>query len=251
MLIDTHCHLFYKNLKTDLGSVLNRAKEKGVGRFICVGTNLKDSAESLKLAMQYDSVYATVGIHPHDAKDVKPNYIDELYELINNEKIVAVGEIGLDYYRSISDHTLQKEVFTKQMEIASELEKPIVFHNRDADEDVIKILSEFPSVTGVAHCFSSNLETAKTFLDLGYYISFSGNLTFKNSHLPDVAKEIDLDRILIETDSPFLSPEPHRGKQNEPSRVWFVAKKLSEIFNVSLSIIEEKTSINAKTVFNF
>ncbi len=251
MFIDTHCHLFYKDLKSDLDSVLNRAKEVGVGRFICVGTNIKDSIESLELAKQYDPIYATAGIHPHDAKDIKPNYVDELYDLINNEKMVAIGEIGLDYYRSISDHDLQKKVFAKQMEIASELEKPIVFHNRDADEDVIKILSEFPNVTGVAHCFSSNLKTAKTFLNLGYYISFSGNLTFKNSHLPDVAKELDLDRILIETDSPFLSPEPHRGKQNEPSRVWFVAKKLSEIFNVSLSIIEDQTSKNAKTLFNF
>tara|TARA_B100001996_G_C18664543_1_gene594391 strand:- start:1014 stop:1769 length:756 start_codon:yes stop_codon:yes gene_type:complete len=251
MFIDTHCHLFYENLKSDLSSVLSRAKENGVGRFICVGTNLKDSAESLDLAKQYDTIYATAGIHPHDAKDVNPNYVDELYDLINNEKMVAIGEIGLDYYRSISDRDLQKEVFVKQMQIASKLDKPIVFHNRDADEDVIKILSKFPSVTGVAHCFSSDLETAKTFLKLGYYISFSGNLTFKNSHLPDVAKGLDLDRILIETDSPFLSPEPHRGKQNEPSRVWFVAKKLSEIFNVSLATIEKKTSENAKTLFNF
>ena len=251
MFIDTHCHLFYENLKSDLSSVLDRAKEMGVGRFICVGTNLKDSAESLKLAEQYDSIYATAGIHPHDAKDIKHDYVDELYDLMNNEKMVAVGEMGLDYYRSISDHDLQKKAFTKQMEIASELKKPVVFHNREADQDVIKILSEFPGVIGVAHCFSSNLETAKAFLNLGYYISFSGNLTFKNSHLPDVAKEIDLDRILIETDSPFLSPEPHRGKSNEPSRVWFVAQKLSEIFDVSLSSIEERTSKNAKTLFNF
>ena len=251
MFIDTHCHLFYEDLKSDLDLVLERAKKMGVCRFICVGTNLKDSAQSLKLAKQYDPIYATVGIHPHDAKDFNLSYLDELYTLINNEKTVAIGEMGLDYFRSISDHETQKKVFTKQLEIASELGKPIVFHNRDADEDMIKILKQFPNVTGVAHCFSSNLETAKTFLSLGYYISFSGNITFKNSHLPDVAKELELDRILIETDSPFLSPEPHRGKPNEPSRVWFVAKKLSEIFDVSLSIIEKKTSENAKTLFDF
>ena len=251
MLIDTHCHLFYKDIKTDLISVLDRAKELGVDRFICVGTNLKDSKESLQLAMEYDSIYATAGVHPHDSKDVDDNYIEQLYKLINNKKIIAVGEIGLDYYRSISDHDLQKKIFIEQMAVAADVEKPVVFHNRDADKDVIKILSDFPTVTGVAHCFSSNLETAQAFLDLGYYISFSGNITFKNSHLPAVAEKLDLNRILIETDSPFLSPEPHRGKTNEPCRVWFVAKKLSEILDVPLSVIEEKTSKNAKKLFGF
>ena len=251
MLIDTHCHLFYKDIKTDLISVLDRAKELGVDRFICVGTNLKDSKESLQLAMEYDSIYATAGVHPHDSKDVDDNYIEQLYKLINNKKIIAVGEIGLDYYRSISDHDLQKKIFIEQMAVAADVKKPVVFHNRDADKDVIKILSDFPTVTGVAHCFSSNLETAQAFLDLGYYISFSGNITFKNSHLPAVAEKLDLNRILIETDSPFLSPEPHRGKTNEPCRVWFVAKKLSEILDVPFSVIEQKTSKNAKTLFGF
>jgi TatD DNase family protein len=129
------------------------------------------------------------------------------------------------------------------------LKKPVIFHNRDADDDVIKILKEFPDVRGVAHCFSSNLETAKTFMELGYFISFSGNLTFKNSHLPEVAKDLPLDRIMVETDSPYLSPVPHRGKPNEPGRTRFVAEKLAEIHNVPLKLIAEKTSANATSLF--
>jgi len=157
--------------------------------------------------------------------------------------------MGLDYFRNISDPEIQKDVFRTQMEIAQELNKPIIFHNRDADQDMIKILKEFPNVRGVAHCFSSNLETANAFLDLGYYISFSGNLTFKNSHLPEVAKELPLDRILVETDSPYLSPVPHRGKPNEPGRTRFVAEKLAEIHGVSLELIAEKTTENASSLF--
>ena len=142
------------------------------------------------------------------------------------------------------------QLFREQMQIASQLHKPVIFHNRDADEDVIKILQEFPNVRGVAHCFSSNLETANTFMELGYYISFSGNLTFKNSHLPEVARELPLEKILVETDSPYLSPVPYRGKPNEPGRTRFVAEKLAEIHNVPLEVIAGKTTSNATILFN-
>ena len=148
-----------------------------------------------------------------------------------------------------SDPKIQRKVFREQLQIASELHKPVIFHNRDADDDVIQVLSEFPDVIGVAHCFSSDLNTAKTFMDMGYYISFSGNLTFKNSHLPGVAKELPLDKLLVETDSPYLSPVPHRGKPNEPGRTRFVAEKLAVIHDVSLAVIAEKTTTNAKNLF--
>jgi TatD DNase family protein len=249
MLTDTHCHLFYEDLKNNLSDVLKRAEELGVNRFICVATNMEDARECLLLGETHDNIFASVGVHPHDAKDAPEDFVDQIYDLMTFDSMVAVGEMGLDYFRNISDPEIQKDVFRTQMEIAQELNKPIIFHNRDADQDMIKILKEFPDVRGVAHCFSSNLETANAFLDLGYYISFSGNLTFKNSHLPEVAKELPLDRILVETDSPYLSPVPHRGKPNEPGRTRFVAEKLAEIHGVSLELIAEKTTKNATRLF--
>ena len=250
MLIDTHCHLYYQDLRNDIPDVLNRAAKLGVNRFICVGTNIQDSKKCLKLANAHEKIYATAGIHPHDAKDTSKDYLDQICDLLKFDKMIAAGEMGLDYYRNISEPEIQNRVFREQLELAQSLGKPVIFHNRDADADVLKVLSDFPNVTGVAHCFSSNLETAKAFLDMGYYISFSGNLTFKNSHLPEVAKGLPLDRVLVETDSPYLSPVPYRGKPNEPGRTRLVAEKLAEIHNVSLDVIAKKTSENATALFN-
>lgn len=250
MLTDTHCHLYYDSIKKDIQIVIARAKEQGVNRFICVGTNTIDSAESLKIAANFDSVYASAGVHPHDAKDAPGDYLKQIRNLLQFDKMVAVGEMGLDYFRNISPPDVQKKVFREQMELAHQINKPVIFHNRDADEDLIKILSEFQGVVGVAHCFSSDLKTAKIFLGMGFYISFSGNLTFKNSHLPEIAKKIPLDKVMIETDSPFLSPVPFRGKPNEPGRTRFVAEKLAEIHKLPLEKIAEKTSTNAATLFS-
>jgi len=250
MIVDTHCHLYFKELKEDLGGVINRANNLGVNTFICVGTNLSDSYESLTLAQKYKSIYATAGIHPHDSASAGNNYLQKLRKLLDNKKIVAVGEMGLDYFRSISSPDTQKVVFKDQLKLAEETNKPIVFHNRDADEDIIKILSDFPNVIGVAHCFSSSFETAIKLIEMGFYISFSGNLTFKNSHLPEVAKKLPLDRLLVETDSPFLSPVPFRGKTNEPGRTRYVAEKLAEIFDTNIDHIASTTTANAKNLFN-
>ena len=249
MLIDTHCHLFYDDLKNDLPGVLDRAHDLGVNRFICVATNMEDARECLLMGESHENIFASAGVHPHDAKDAPEDFVDQIYDIMTFDSMVAVGEMGLDYFRNISDPKIQKNVFRIQMSIAQSLKKPVIFHNRDADDDVIKILKEFPDVRGVAHCFSSNLETAKTFMELGYFISFSGNLTFKNSHLPEVAKDLPLDRILVETDSPYLSPVPHRGKPNEPGRTRFVAEKLAEIHDVPLKVIAEKTTANAMDLF--
>ncbi len=250
MLTDTHCHLYYQDLRNDIPAVLNRAAEQGVNRFICVGTNIQDSRKCLELANAHEKIYATAGVHPHDAKDTPKDYIEQICDLLKFDKMIAAGEMGLDYYRNISEPEIQNRVFREQMELAQSLRKPVIFHNRDADADMLKVLSDFPNVTGVAHCFSSNLETAKAFLDMGYYISFAGNLTFKNSHLPEVAKGLPLDRVLVETDSPYLSPVPYRGKPNEPGRTRFVAEKLADIHNVSLDVIAKKTSENATALFN-
>ena len=158
--------------------------------------------------------------------------------------------MGLDYFRNISNSDIQKIVFKDQLKLAEETNKPIVFHNREADEDIIQILSDFPNVIGVAHCFSSSYETAIKLIEMGFYISFSGNLTFKNSHLPEVAKKLPLDRLLVETDSPFLSPVPYRGKTNEPGRARYVAEKLAEIFDSDIDQIASITTANAKNLFN-
>jgi TatD DNase family protein len=251
MLIDTHCHLFFDELKEDLSSVLKRAADLGVTKFICVGTNIEDSKESYNLALDYENIFSTAGVHPHDTEEVAENYIDELYNLLKNKKVVAVGEIGLDYFKELSDVNVQKKIFAEQLELAQKINKPIVFHNRDSDDDIINTLSEFPNVYGVAHCFSSTYDVAKKLIDMGFYISFSGNLTFKNSHLPDVAKRLPIDRLLVETDSPFLSPVPHRGKTNEPGRARFVADLLARLHNLSINEVAQITTTNAKAIFNF
>ena len=250
MIVDTHCHLYFEELNKDIDGVLSRANELGVNTFICVGTNINDSHESLVLAKKYKNIYATAGIHPHEAKDAGEDYLKELRKLLDNEKIVAVGEMGLDYFRNISNSDTQKIVFKDQLKLAEETNKPIVFHNREADEDIINILSDFPNVIGVAHCFSSSYETAIKLIEMGFYISFSGNLTFKNSHLPEVAKKLPLDRLLVETDSPFLSPVPFRGKTNEPGRTRYVVEKLAEIFDSDIDQIASITTANAKNLFN-
>ena len=249
MLTDTHCHLFYEELEVDLPEILKRANESGVKRLICIGTNIKDSKKCLKICDDYNNIFASVGVHPHEAGGVSDNFEEHIYQMTQNKAVVAIGEMGLDYYRNISSPDIQKDIFKKQLTIAEELSLPVVIHNRDSDTDLLSILANFKAVIGVAHCFSGQLETAKRFLELGYYISFSGNLTFKNSHLPEIAQSIPLNRTLIETDSPFLSPAPFRGRINEPGRVGLVARKLSEIHNISYEKIAEITSFNASRLF--
>ncbi|MBC8345769.1 MAG: TatD family hydrolase [Candidatus Marinimicrobia bacterium] len=249
MLIDTHCHLYYEELKNDIKGVLKRAHDLDVNRFICVATNLEDARECLSLAEIHNNIFASVGIHPHDAKDTPDDYVDQIIDLITFDSMVALGEMGLDYFRNITDPSIQKKVFRDQMEVAQKFKYPIIFHNRDADEDVIEVLADYPEVIGVAHCFSSNLKTAQSFLEMGYYISFSGNLTFKNSHLPEVAKDIPLDRVMVETDSPYLSPAPFRGKPNEPGRTRYVAEKLAEIHALPFEEIAKHTTENAVELF--
>ena len=249
MLTDTHCHLYYKDLKKDLQGVFDRANKLGVNRFICAATNMEDVHQCIEIAENYDQVFCSSGIHPHDTKDAPKNYIEKIYNLMSNDNMVAIGEIGLDYYRNISDSNIQKKRLREQLKIALEIDKPVIIHNREADEDMISILTEFPEISGVAHCFSSNLDMANQLLELGYYISFSGNLTFKNSHLPSIAKELPLDRLLVETDSPFLSPVPFRGKPNEPSYIIHTVKFLSKIKELSFEDLSNTTSKNFFNLF--
>ena len=246
MLTDSHCHLFYDQILQDIDNVLIRSRKLGVSRFICVGTNINDSLLSLDIAEKFENVYCSAGVHPHDAQNVEKNYLQQIESMMRSEKMIAVGEIGLDYFRNISPKKYQIKVFHELLQLADNINKPIIFHNRDADKDIIDILSSYPNVIGVSHCFSSTLSTAKKLLDMGYYISFSGNLTFKNSSLPNVAKYLPLNRLLVETDSPYLSPEPFRGKSNEPGRTRYVA----EIHNISFESIAKQTTENINKLFS-
>ena len=250
MLTDSHCHLFYDQIFQDIDNVLIRSKRLGVSRFICVGTNINDSLLSLDIAEKFENVYCSAGIHPHDSQDVDKDYIQQIELIMNSKKMIAIGEIGLDYFRNISSKKNQIKVFNELLQLAEKINKPIIFHNRDADQDIIDILSSYPNVIGVSHCFSSTLSTAKKLLDMGYYISFSGNLTFKNSNLSTVAKYLPLDRLLVETDSPYLSPEPYRGEPNEPGRTRYVAEKLAEIHNISFESVAEQTTKNINKLFS-
>ena len=249
MIIDSHCHLFYEEIANDIENVIQRANEAGVSRFICVGTNVEDSKKCLTITENNDDIFAASGVHPHDSKDVVDGYSDEIYELMEYESMIAIGEIGLDYFKNHSDPETQKKVFNELMEVAQDLDKPVILHSRDADADIIEIISNYPNVQGVAHCFSSTLETAQAFLEHGYYISFSGNITFNNSHLPEVAKSIPLDRIMVETDSPYLSPEPERGKPNEPSRIIHTVSKLAEACGLSYEEMAKHTYDNTTELF--
>ena len=250
MLTDSHCHLFYDEILQDIDNVFVRSKKLGVNRYICVGTNINDSLLSLDISKKFENVFCSAGVHPHDSQNVDKDYLQQIELMMKSKKMIAIGEIGLDYFRNISSKKIQIKVFHELLQLADNIKKPIIFHNRDADKDIIDILSCYPNVIGVSHCFSSTLSTAKKLLDMGYYISFSGNLTFKNSTLPSVAKYLPLNRLLVETDSPYLSPEPFRGKSNEPGRTRYVAEKLAEIHNISFESIANQTTKNINKLFS-
>ncbi len=250
MLTDSHCHLFCDEILQDIDNVFVRSKKLGVNRFICVGTNINDSLLSLDISKKFENVFCSAGVHPHDSQNVDKDYIQQIELMMKSKKMIAIGEIGLDYFRNISSKKIQIKVFHELLQLADNIKKPIIFHNRDADKDIIDTLSCYPNVIGVSHCFSSTLSTAKKLLDMGYYISFSGNLTFKNSTLPSVAKYLPLNRLLVETDSPYLSPEPFRGKSNEPGRTRYVAEKLAEIHNISFESIANQTTKNINKLFS-
>lgn len=250
MLIDSHCHLYMGSWSKNLDDVLARTQERGVGKIICPGIDIDSSWQSLTIAKNHANVFAAAGIHPHDASNAPADFINQLRDIFTQPKIVALGEIGLDYYRNISDAETQRKVFKKQLQLAKEMDLPVIIHNRNADADIIHLIQQVSPMRGVAHCFSSDLTTAKIFLDMGFYISFAGNLTYKNSNLPEVAKEIPLDRLLIETDAPFMSPMPYRSKENEPSRVKYIADKLADCKGVSYETIELVTQNNAEKLFN-
>lgn len=248
-LVDTHCHLDQLDLtpyQGDLSKALLRAKEFDVTHFLCVCITLEHFNTVLSIAKQYDNINASVGLHPNEEVTSEPD-ADYLVKLAQDKKIVAIGETGLDYYRSQGDLEWQRNRFRQHIRAAKQVKKPLIIHSRQAREDTLNILREenASSVGGVMHCFTEDWAMAKAAMDLNFYISFSGIVTFKNAaEIQSVAKQVPLDRMLIETDSPYLAPNPYRGKPNEPAYVRFVAEFIAQLRGVDVQLIGEQTTRN-------
>ena len=248
-MIDTHCHLYDKKLYNQLDEIVENAKNNNIQKMICIGDRLSTSDQSIKIAEKYNNIYASVGIHPHEAKDAPKQYLNKLKNKASHQKVVAIGEIGLDYHYNFSDSTIQKKIFSEQLELANELNFPTIVHCRNSDDDLYTCIKNSKSHKGVIHCFASNLDFAKKIIDLGYLISFTGMITFVKE-LESVIKEIELSSIMIETDSPYLAPIPFRGKINQPSYVIEVAKKIALIKKIDLDEVIQQTTNNAYSLFN-
>jgi TatD DNase family protein len=253
MLIDTHVHLDDARYDSDRDLMIARAREAGVDRMITIGCDLATSQAAVALADRYPCVYASVGVHPHEVKHIAAGWYEELRRLAAHQKVVAYGEIGLDYHYNHSPAAEQRDRFREQLQLARELQLPVVVHTREAQEDTIQILKEEWSADfgGVLHCFSGDAWLAKGALDLGFHLSFSGILTFQNAGmLRDIAKTVPAGRLLIETDCPYLTPAPHRGKRNEPAYVRHVAQTLAGILNGGdIDAVAERTTTNARRLF--
>ncbi|MEH7650572.1 TatD family hydrolase [Bacillus safensis] len=252
MLFDTHAHLNAEQYNEDLEQVIERAKSEKVEKIVVVGFDRPTITRAMELIEEYDFIYAAIGWHPVDAIDMTDEDLAWIKDLSQHEKVVAIGEMGLDYYWDKSPKDVQKEVFRRQIALAKEVNLPIVIHNRDATEDVGTILKEegAAEVGGIMHCFTGSLETAKACMEMNFYISFGGPVTFKNAKKPkEVVKEIPSDRLLIETDCPYLTPVPFRGKRNEPSYVKYIAEQIAELREISFEELAELTTKNAKKVF--
>ncbi|OCT13232.1 hydrolase TatD [Paenibacillus pectinilyticus] len=248
MLTDSHTHLNAEQFKEDQAEVIQRALDAGVTRMVNVGFNRETIPSSIELAEKYDFIYSTVGWHPVDAIDMMPGDLDWIESLCAHEKVVAIGEIGLDYYWDKSPKDVQQRVFREQIQLARKLGMPIVIHNRDAHQDILQILKEEKAaeVGGIMHCFSGSWETAKQCLDMNFHISFGGPVTFKNAVQPkEVLAKVPLDRLLIETDAPYLTPHPFRGKRNETGYVRLVAETAAEIRGMTLEELAHITTQNA------
>lgn len=249
-IIDSHAHLNMEPLSADVNGVLARARAAGVSHVITIGTTRLESETALELARAHEGVSATVGVHPHDAAVHSESDLEEMRDLAADPRCVAVGEIGLDYHYDHSPRDVQRYWFRRQMELAREFSLPVVIHTREAEADTETILREFPEVTGVMHCYSSGPELARAALDLGYMISFSGIVTFnKADEVREIAAFVPLERLLVETDCPFLAPVPFRGKPNEPAYVTLVAEKLAEIKGISPAELVAAAGANTKRLF--
>lgn len=263
-MIDAHCHLNFHSFEQDFDEVIKRAKNNNVEKIFNVGTSLESSIQAVELSKQYENLYAIVGIHPHHADKVEKDWEKELKKIAQNNKVIGIGEIGMDYYayasNGIVDPKKQKEIFESQIQLAHELNLPLQIHNRHAGEDVIEILKHhknfLKNIPGMFHCFASTKKVLYNLLDLGFYVGFDGNITYKglapgeSVELKELVSLTPLDRIVVETDSPYLTPIPHRGSRNEPSYVIITAEFIGKIKKTPFEKIEKITTENVLKIFN-
>lgn len=251
-LIDTHCHLDMDAFSTDLEQVIRSAQDHGIRHIVSIGIDLPSSRAALALSQRFSPIFATIGIHPHEAVQASPETLNQLAELAAQPKVVAFGEIGLDYCKNYAPREVQCQAFTKQLHLAKELKLPIVVHDRDAHEDIVRLLKAagpFPR-GGVMHCFSGDRQLAQQIIDMNFAISIPGVVTFKKAEtLQEVARWIPLDHLLVETDGPYLAPIPYRGQRNEPKLVLLTAQKIAELKQTGLDQIAQATTANAIRLF--
>ena len=253
-LIDTHAHLNFDDLHSDFDGVLQRARAAGVERIVTIGASggLETNRAALKIAAQHDAIRCTVGIHPHSADDATESNLAQIRQWADDPRVVGIGESGLDYFYDNAEVPNQKESFRWHLNLSKELDKPIIIHSRDADADTIELLKETGVTGGILHCFTGSRSMAEELFDLDFYISFSGIVTFGGSdELRSIAKDVPDDRILFETDAPFLAPEPHRGETNEPSLVRHTADVLADVRGVAVETLAEQVWNNARRVFDW
>lgn len=251
-LTDTHAHVNVRHFDNDRSATIERAFQQGISRIICPGTDVTSSRSAIELAQQYPGrIFAATGIHPHDTTDFNQATLAEIRELSMAPEVVAIGEIGIDYFRNLAPVAAQREAFAAQVALAQERNLPIIVHNRDAHADIMAELRSYGTIRGVWHCFIGDRQMAEEGLALGMYLSFAGPVTYPaNTTLMDVAAWAPLDRILVETDSPYLTPHPHRRDRNEPANVAQTAQKIAELRGISLEELSEATSANATTLFH-
>jgi len=252
MLIDSHAHLEMPDFKRDLEQVIQRATESGVGYIFTVGTEKKDWKRAVEIAGSHPSIYAILGVHPHNAKEIDDQTYPTLKGLCRDEKVKAYGEIGLDFFRNLSPRDIQLKRFREQIGLAKELELPIVVHDREAHQETVEILKseKAEECGGIIHCFSGDDKMAKACIDMGFYISIPGSITFKKAEgFSEIVKRIPLESLIVETDAPFLTPQPFRGKRNEPSYVRYTAQKVAEIKKIPFEKVAEVTTENALRVY--
>ncbi len=250
-LVDSHCHLNFDPLNTSLEDVIRRARDNGVGHMLCVSVTLESFPDIRAIAHKHSNIFASVGVHPNEREGREPT-VDEMTDLAHDARVVAIGETGLDYYRCQGDMAWQQERFRRHIRAARQSGKPLIIHTREAAEDTLRIMREEKAgeTGGVMHCFTESLQVARQALDLGFHISFSGIVTFRNAEsLRDVAKQVPENRLLIETDSPYLAPVPHRGKTNEPAYVRHVAQCLAEVRGIDIERVAQVTTRNFFSLF--
>lgn len=250
-LIDTHTHLQWPKFDEDRDAVIERAREAGVAAMLTLATDLTTSYRVIELAERHPDVFAAVGIHPTDAVKAGPDDLARIAELARHPKVVAIGETGMDFYWDKTTGAVQEQLFRAQLELGAQLDLPVVVHNREAGPAILQVLAKAAGLPmrGVFHCFGEDHDYARRVLDYGFHISFTGNITYKNNGLAAVAQVIPLERLLLETDSPFMAPVPHRGQRNEPAYVRYVAEKHAEIRRVPLTEIAAATTANARELF--